>query len=255
MAPGDDCEHVLPEGGHQRIDAGLLRQRRGQFESRAVADRDAVVEAMLSGPLGEAADHIDGLAVDLPAFEFVLADGAHRPGGQDAPLAFGDIRHRHRLAVDDGGDGADAERGVHLENVAAHGAFQVVDVFGRGEHVEVEAGTALAVDIDGVALVEIDAPGDVLGFPSQAFVAGGELHGGAHGILAAQALDGGLIAIRDGHDARLTGGEIDLEDEFVVLAVAIEIVGLRGKFGSLEHARIVQRNWRRWWPPRWRCRH
>ena len=129
--------------------------------------------------------------------------------------------------------------GIHLEDVAAHGAFQVVDVLGRGEHVEVQAGTALAVDIDGVALVEVDAPGDVLGFPSQAFVAGGELHGGAHGIVAAQALDGGLIAVGDGHDAGLAGGEIDLEDEFVVLAVAIEIVGLGGKFGGLEDARVV----------------
>jgi hypothetical protein len=159
VAPGDHGEHVLRQAGHQRIDAGLLGQRRRQFQSRAVADRDPVVEAVLARPLGEAADHIDGLAADLPALEFVLADGAHRPAGQHAPLAFGDLGHRRRLAVDDGGHRADAERGIHLEDVAAERAFQVVHVLRRGEDIQVETGAAFAVDIDGVALVEVDAPG------------------------------------------------------------------------------------------------
>ena len=243
MAPSDHGEHVSPDAGGQGIDAWLFGQRRRQLQAGGVArvgdDCNAVVEAVLACPLGETADHIDGFAADFPAFEFVLADGADRPGGEDAPFAFGDVGDGGGLAVDDGGDGADAEGGFHLKNVAAHGAFQVVDVLRRGEHVEVEAGAAFAIDIDGVALVEVDAPGDEVGFPAQALIAGGELHGGARGIRAAEALDGRLIAIGDGHDARLGGGEIDLEDELVELAVAIEIVGLGGEFGGLEEARVI----------------
>src|SRR5260370_23594977 len=207
MARGEHREDVWSQGGYQRIDAGLFGQRRGQFQSRAVADRDAVVEPVLAGPLGKAADHIDGLAVDFPALEFVLTDGAHGPADQHAPFAFGDIRHRHRLAVDDRGYGADAERGVHLENVAAHRAFQVVHVLGRGEHVEIEAGTAFAVDIDGVALVEVDAPRNVLGFPPQALVPACELHGGAPRVPAAHALEGRLVAITHYHESGLARGE------------------------------------------------
>src|ERR1035437_1324843 len=180
------------------------------------------MESMLAGPLGETADHIDGFAVDLPALEFVLADGAHGAARQHAPLAILDVRHRRRLAVDDGGHRADAERGIHLEYVAAERAFQVVHVLWLSEKVQVETGAAFAVDIDGVALVEVDAPGNVLGFPSQALIARVELHGSTRGIFAAQSLDGGLVAIRDGHDARLPGAEIDLGDAFVELTVAIQ---------------------------------
>lgn len=107
----------------------------------------------------------------------------------------------------------------------------MVDVLGGGEEIEVEAGAAFAIDIDGIALV--DTPGDVIGFPAEAFVAKGELHGGTGGVCRASGLDGGLVAIGDGDDARLGGGEIDLEDEFVEFAA--ELVRVREQGWALDN--------------------
>lgn len=70
---------------------------------------------MFACPLGEAAGHADVFAADVPALEFVFADGADGSGSENAPFAVGGVGYGDRFAVDDGADAADAEGGATMK--------------------------------------------------------------------------------------------------------------------------------------------
>ena len=171
---------------------------------------------------------IDGLSRDLPALVLQLHHRTHRTRRKNAPLAIRNAGDGLRFAIHQRAHRADAERLIHLEHVAAHRRFQVVDVLGPREHFQVEAGTPLAEHIDGVTFVEINAPGGEIGLPAEAFIACSEARGRARWIGRAQPENGGLIAIRYGDDARLARRERNLKYQLVEFAVAIQVVRLGG---------------------------
>ena len=115
----------------------------------------------------------------------------------------------------------------------------MIDVFGRAEHFQIESGPALAPEVNRVPLVEVDTPRHRLRLPTQPVELQCELGVRARRVVGAKALHRRRVAVCDADDARLPRLQINLESYLVVLAVAVEVVGLRRQFGCLQRARVL----------------
>ena len=114
----------------------------------------------------------------------------------------------------------------------------MIVVFGRAEEFQIESGTTLAVKINRVALVEVDAPRCGLRLPSHAFKFLCELGVRALRVIASQPLNRRRVAVSNRHDAHLLRLQINLKSYLVEFPVAIQIVRLRRHFRCRERARV-----------------
>src|SRR5207248_1533092 len=132
----------------------------------------------------------------------------------------------YRFAVDERRDGANSDRVSDAINVATQRRLPMIDVFRSTEHFQVQTRTALAPNIDRVALVEIDSPGGRFGLPTESIEFHREFCRGPFWIIAAQALNRGRLAVSNRDNPRLLGFQINLKSKFVILVIAVQIVCL-----------------------------
>src|SRR5258706_11387398 len=121
-----------------------------------------MLEAMFTGPLRDAADHVDRAPSHGPAFVLDLDDRSDRTHSNHAPFALRDLGDFRDLAIDERRDAAGTNGVADIVNVAAERRLHVVDVFGRAEQVEIQTRAAFTKQIDGVSFVEIQPPSSKL---------------------------------------------------------------------------------------------
>src|SRR5260370_27875422 len=110
----------------------------------------------------------------------------------------------------------------------------MVGILRRGESFELQRETALAVQINGIARIKVDAPCIELRLPAGSLDLGGEQGIRLFGIVITKPENSVSVAICDGNNASLVRLEINLESQFVGFVVAIELIHRRRQLGGLQ---------------------
>src|SRR5258708_3349417 len=211
------------------FNSSLCRQPSHEFEIVCGLRKNRVSKPPFARPLGDSRAKIDDSPTGVPTVVFQLHDGSHGATRNNSPFAlfhFGDF---YDLAIHQTRDRPDSDRIANLINVAPFGGFIVIGVIRRREHSKLQRRPALAVKIDGVSGIKVDPERHALRFPSETLDFRAEKRRRSLLVIAAQTPDAFLIAIGNGHDARLMRCKINLKRQFIPFAVSIEIIDLRWK--------------------------
>src|SRR5260370_38124435 len=120
----------------------------------------------------------------------------------------------------------------------------MVGILRRGESCELQRETALAVHINGIARIKVDAPCIELRLPAGSLDLGAEQGLRAVGIVITKPENSVSVAICDRNNASLVRLEINLESQFVGFVVAIEVIPLRRQLGSLQGGGVFRQRGR-----------
>src|SRR5260370_3546980 len=116
----------------------------------------------------------------------------------------------------------------------------MVGILRRGESLQLQRETALAVQINGIARIKVDAPCIELRLPAGSLDLGGEQGIRLFGIVITKPEDSVSVAICDGNNSGLVRLKINLESQFVGFVVAIEVIHLRRQLGGLQGSGVFR---------------
>src|SRR5580700_1789817 len=173
------CDNLFAPGSHPRrgrIVSGsdgrnsrFCREPGHELKVIRGVGGNRVSKTTLSRPLCDSRTQVDDFAAGVPTVIFHLHDGAHWSARENSPFAIFHVGDFDDVATHESCDRADSDSVADLIDVAAFRRFVVVGVVRRSVHRKLQRGPTLAVEIDGIAGIKVDAECHALRFPTKTF--------------------------------------------------------------------------------------